>query len=221
MRKTLHRFIQHNPVMRKWYNFFRNARFRGSAAYWENRYQSSGNSGPGSYGFQAEYKAAFINEFVSRNDIRSVLEFGCGDGNQLTLFRFPKYTGLDVSSTAIDKCKLLFNGDPSKQFFVYTGNAGEVAYRAELVMSLDVIYHLVEDDVFEKYMYDVFAAAEKYVMIYAWDTAGPKTGHVRHRQFTAWIAEKIPGFKLSETKKNTTSEPVCDFFIYERKTSLA
>lgn len=34
-------------------------------------------------------------------------------------------------------------------------------------MSLDVIYHLIEDEIYNKYMNNLFMAAEKYVFIYS------------------------------------------------------
>ena len=54
-----------------------------SMDYWNERYSSGGNSGTGSYGELAFYKADFINKFIDANQILSVVEFGCGDGNQL------------------------------------------------------------------------------------------------------------------------------------------
>ena len=38
--------------------------------------------------------------------------------------------------------------------------------RAELALSLDVIYHLVEDTVYESYMGQLFDSATKYVIVY-------------------------------------------------------
>src|ERR1041385_8036217 len=86
-------------------------RFRqkgGSAQYWEARYREGGNSGDGSYGRLASFKAQVLNDFVARNQIRSVVEFGCGDGNQLSLAQYPKYLGLDVSPTAVLNCAARF-----------------------------------------------------------------------------------------------------------------
>ena len=71
-----------------------------SVAYWEGRYRAGGNSGAGSYGRLATFKAGFVNGFVELNAIRSAIEFGCGDGNQLSLLSVPRYTGVDVSPTA-------------------------------------------------------------------------------------------------------------------------
>ena len=49
--------------------------FRGSAAYWDARYRAGGNSGAGSYGRLAAFKAEVLNEFVRRRGIRSIVEF--------------------------------------------------------------------------------------------------------------------------------------------------
>ena len=86
-------------------------------------------------------------------------EFGCGDGHQLLLAQYPRYIGLDISKTAIGLCKRKFSGDPTKSFFAYDGDcfvdrAG--VFAADLAMSLDVVYHLVEDPTFESYMTHLF-----------------------------------------------------------------
>jgi hypothetical protein len=162
--------------------------FEGSEAYWENRYQSGGTSGPGSYGDFARFKAEVLNAFVAAEGVQSVIEFGCGDGHQLSLARYPRYLGVDVSRFAIARCKGLFSDDPSKEFKTIEEYAGE---RADAVLSLDVIYHLVEDYVFDRYMETVFDSAQKWVVIYSSDFEGADeqrhAQHVRHRKFTGWI----------------------------------
>ena len=71
------------------------------------------------------------------------------------------------SSTAISKCKEIFKSDRHKSFRLTNEYSGETA---DLALSLDVIYHLVEDNVFEHYMQMLFKASNKYVIIYASDT---------------------------------------------------
>lgn len=90
--------------------------FPGSSKYWENRYASGGNSGAGSYDKFAEFKAEILNDFVTKHDITDVIEFGCGDGNQLVIANYPKYFGFDVSETVIALCKEKFSSDASKTF---------------------------------------------------------------------------------------------------------
>jgi hypothetical protein len=198
---------------------FKNLFFPGSASYWEKRYRKNGHSGTGSYGENATYKAQVLNDFVSRNSIKTVIEFGCGDGNQLKQFRFPGYIGLDVSLTAIKKCIDIFKNDPTKSFFLYHPAAfadHQAAFKADLSLSLDVIYHLIEEEVFENYMNHLFSSSGRYIIIYAWDVDGKRKHHVRHRQFTRWIEENVKGWHLVEKISNGKPAGACDFFIYEK-----
>ena len=72
-----------------------------------------------------------------------------------------------------------------------------------MTMSLDVIYHLVEDNVFERYMTDLFSAADRFVLIYASDhDATTLTKHVRHRRYSDWIATYAPEFQLARELEN-------------------
>jgi hypothetical protein len=196
-----------------------NASFPGTVIYWERRYRKMGNSGIGSYGASASHKAKIINEFVLKNSIIRVVDFGCGDGNQLRFLNFPCYLGIDVSLTAIRLCQQIFKKDTSKQFSLYDSshiNAITKEFNADLSISLDVVFHLVEEDVFEKYMKDLFMASSRFVIIYAWDVDGERSFHVRQRNFSRWIKDHITDFSLKEVKENQSDEHFCNFFIYER-----
>src|SRR5579871_871877 len=104
------------PLLRRIVQEVRNRGFEGSAAYWDSEYRTGGNSGPGSYGRLAEFKADVINAFVDRHSVGTVIEFGCGDGNQLSLAQYPNYVGVDVSPIAVAKCRGRFTADPTKRF---------------------------------------------------------------------------------------------------------
>jgi len=152
----------------------------------------------GSYDKFAEFKAQVLNSFVAGRGVRSIIEFGSGDGQQLRLARYPKYIGYDVSATAIANCRQLFLGDATKSFELMKDYRGE---RAAMAMSLDVIYHLVEDQVFHQYMETLFSSAERYVVIYSSNKDIPQGYdglHVRHRKFTEWIDKNMPKWKLLE-----------------------
>jgi SAM-dependent methyltransferase len=197
--------------------------FPGSAAYWEKRYSTGGNSGVGSYTFFAEFKADVLNGFVATHHVQSVIDFGCGDGNQLRLAKYPAYLGFDVSRTAVSQCQKLFKSDTHKSFRLISKYNGE---KADLTLSLDVIYHLVEDAVFEGYMRTLFVASNQYVIIYASDSddnGGCEGAHVRHRKFTRWIRENLPNWNLVEQLPNRypyrgdyRKGSFAEFFIYER-----
>jgi hypothetical protein len=203
--------------------------FSGSREYWESRYATGGTSGPGSCREWAEFKAQVVNSFVKEHHVSSVIEFGCGDGNQLSLARYPTYIGLDVSKTAIELCKARFKNDPAKTFFLYDpDHFGDVhgTFTAELALSLDVIYHLIEDRIFELYVKHLFSAAQRFVIVYSSDTdVNPlcRAPHIKHRRFSEWINRNLPEWKLVRKMPNkyrvegcNRKTPCADFFIYEK-----
>ena len=198
--------------------------FTNSKDYWIDRYNQGGNSGSGSYNNLAEFKGEIINQFVNENNIKTVFELGCGDGNQLTKFQFESYIGFDISDTVIQKCREKFKTDSSKKFMHMDAISND---KADMVMSLDVIYHLIEDEVYYDYLSDLFDLSNRYVIIYAFDSDEPQkySPHVKPRKFTSWIkSNKSKEFKLikhipnrypyDENDENTTS--ISDFYIYER-----
>ncbi|SMD46066.1 Methyltransferase domain-containing protein [Aquiflexum balticum DSM 16537] len=196
--------------------------FRNSGYYWDERYKKGGNSGPGSYDHLAEFKAEVINDFVKNNQVNTVIEFGCGDGNQLKYFEFHHYTGFDVSTEAIKNIKETFKNDSSKEFYHLSEYANQ---KSDLTLSLDVIFHLVEDKTFEDYMIRLFSSAKRYVIIYSSDSDVQypiQSIHVKHRKFSDWVNnQKIP-FKLIKRINNkypydgSNETSYSDFFVFER-----
>jgi SAM-dependent methyltransferase len=177
------------------------APFTSSSEYWESRYAIGGNSGAGSYNRLAEFKADVINELVERHEMDSVIEFGCGDGAQLALANYPSYTGVDVSPTIIEAVRRKFADHPHYTFLL--ANDVTEATKADLSLSLDVIYHLVEDRVFDSYMHQLFDASTKIVAIYASNrNEVTDSAHVRHRRFTDWIEAIRPDFIHMNTVPN-------------------
>ena len=53
-----------------------------SSIYWEKRYNTGGNSGEGSYNKFAEFKALILNNFIQEKNIKNIIDYGVGDGNQ-------------------------------------------------------------------------------------------------------------------------------------------
>lgn len=198
-----------------------------SANYWESRYRAKGTSGSGSYGRLALYKANFLNAFVQEHGIQTVVELGCGDGNQLSLAEYPNYKGFDVSPTVIGICQKKFGNDPSKTF-AHTSELDRLEVKAQLSLSLDVLYHLVEDHVFETYLRQLFEISEKFVIVYSSNFelyGATSAAHVRHRVFTSWIEENLgSAWKLIRHEPNPypwneddpDNSSLADFFIFEK-----
>lgn len=180
----------------------RNLGFRGSAAFWESTYRQGATSGPGSYGRLAEFKAEVLNDFVRNNKIQTVIEFGCGDGAQLQLAKYPEYVGVDVARTSIKRCSSLFADDAGKRFYLADALPKDIGL-FDLALSLDVIYHLVENSVFDRYMRRLFSRSRRYVVIYSSNyDARTHATHVRHRKFTAWIGKNASDWQLERILAN-------------------
>jgi SAM-dependent methyltransferase len=197
--------------------------FRDSSTYWEKRYQKGQTSGVGSYGRLAEFKAAVLNDFVERNGVQSVIEFGCGDGTQLALAKYPGYIGVDVAQGSIAICEQRFADDTTKSFYLTSKLPAHLG-QFDLALSLDVIYHLVEDAVFDAYMRSLFARASRFIIIYSSNKIEPSgVPHVRHRLFTQWIEEHAPRWqqvryipnKYPHDPKWLDDTSFADFYIFE------
>ena len=189
-----------------------------SREYWEQRYRAGGTSGTGSYGHMAAFKADFINSFVVENGIADVLDLGCGDGNLLSLLQVPAYVGVDVAPTALACCVARF---PQHRFLPFS--ALDASVGAELALSIDVIFHLVEDGEFARYMHALFAHATRFVLIHSSNAdRNWSSPHVRHRRFTDHVADCRPEWRLlahlpsrypfDAARPDETS--FSDFFVY-------
>lgn len=223
MKETIKKIPVLGPTLRAVYRFFKPIkRFENSRAYWEDRYREGGDSGPGSYGKLAEFKASVLNEFVAQHNVQTVIEHGCGDGNQLRLANYKSYLGIDISPASISVCRKKFSSDNSRQFKTVDDYSGETA---ELALSLDVIFHLVEDDVYQAYMKRLFQSADKYVIIYSSNTdiEEEASEHENPRKFSADVEVQFPDWKLIRQipnkypfNGNAQVSSTSDFYIYQK-----
>lgn len=182
-------------------------KFTNSIDHWNENYNKGGTSGGGSYGRLAEFKAETLNNFVAEKKILSVVELGCGDGNQLSFSKYKKYISFDVSISAINLCREKFREDSTKQFIHYTPSEFSFSEdsHSDLALSLDVIFHLVEDEVFDRYMWGLFSLGGCYVVIYSSNTnSNPimHAPHIRHRKFTDWVDANLDGWILEQKIEN-------------------
>lgn len=178
------------------------------AAYWEARYASGGGSGAGSAGEISERKAAYVNELIRREQIASVVDWGCGDGRQLDLLHLPPaYLGVDISPTAVARC---LRRHPDRAVLVWPGGQPQVAVHAELALSLDVVFHLVDDADFASYWDRLFSSADRLVCMHGTDFDGNGARHVRHRR-TSHLAPD--GWDLADRAEDPT---VPGFYLWRR-----
>jgi len=181
-----------------------------SKEYWEARYQGGGNSGIGSYGVSANIKAEYINSVISKYNIKTINDLGHGDGNQIGLLKgFDQYTGYDVSSTIRNKCILQYQDD---RRYTFIDNESQFK-QADLAMSLDVLYHLTEQEVFVEYIDKLFSIGE-YILIYAEDRDHIGNSHVLCRKFTDYISDVYNNFSLLDIADG--SHDKVKLYLYKR-----
>ena len=159
-----------------------------------------------------------MNDFVRQNGIQLVIDFGCGDGNQLKLANYPSYVGLDVSKNSIAMLSERYKVDSTKKFFLLdpARSRDELdPLSADCAISMDVIYHLVEDAVFETYLNRLFRSSRRYVIVYSSNYESAPEGHVRHRKFSDFIDSNWKSFELVQHVPNDFPEDTfAEFFVY-------
>ena len=188
-----------------------------------NVFAKGGDSGAGSRNKLADFKGEILNNFLETHDIKSVIEYGCGDGIQLRLATYRSYLGFDVSPDALARCRQRFRSDKSKHFKLMKDYDCE---KADLTLSLDVIYHLVEDSVFKSHVKRLFSSSDRFVIVYSSNTDEPDmvpVPHVKHRNFTRWIEKNIRDWKLIQHipnryryTGNINEGSFAEFYIYEK-----
>ena len=157
-----------------------------SKSFWENRYRNNGNSGLGSYGDESKFKSSYINDLIKKESVKTITDLGCGDGNQISLLSgFKKYYGYDFSDTALIKAKNINKGSE----YEFINNISDLPI-SDMSMSLDVTYHIIEDNLFDEYLSKLFMLGERYVLIYSMDVDAPQISeHIKSRSFTKWVKE--------------------------------
>lgn len=177
-------------------------------AYWEARYHAGGTSGNGSAGQQALAKARYVNDLIRREHVTSVVDWGCGDGHQLDLFDLPlSYLGVDVAPSAVVECA---RRHPRRAFVVWPADQPGVTVRADLALSLDVVFHLTRDADFETYWSRLFDSAQRLVLVHATDHDARGARHVRHRRHSHLAPD---GWTLADAADDPT-EP--GFYLWRR-----
>jgi hypothetical protein len=164
------------------------------ADYWDRRYLQGRTSGAGSEGAFAREKAEQVRRVIEEHQVTSIIDWGAGDGHVLGLLapQVP-YLGLDVSRVAVARLRIRF---PQHKFALAQNYAGD---RADLALSLDVIFHQVSDVDYQTYMHRLFGSAERLVLIHSTNHEGGKTGrHVRWRNWTPDVERWFPDWRLAE-----------------------
>lgn len=189
-----------------------------AAAYWDRRYRDGRTSGAGSEGADAAYKAAYLSKFIADHDVKTIVDWGCGDGQVLELVEFPaqtQYLGVDISPTIVMRMRAK-NLGPRCLFHTVDSFANGTRTQLELALSFDVLFHFPDDTEYDAYLEQLFSSATRYVLIYSTDVDDdPPARHVRHREVTRDIRSRYPHWTLTSAER-PLRPGVASFFLYER-----
>jgi SAM-dependent methyltransferase len=178
-----------------------------SAAFWDRRYASGRTSGPGSEGDAARFKAETINRLIAEYNIGSVVDWGCGDGTVLSMITDDvDYVGVDISRVALRRLAQW----SAHRRFVHLDDAA--ALTADLALSLDVIFHQVDNGNYHRHLEQIFGSARRLVLVHATDHDGGRTAtHVRWRRWTPDIPD---GWQIIERPADPAA---VGFYLCERR----
>jgi SAM-dependent methyltransferase len=141
------------------------------ADFWEDRYQSGGNSGAGSRGEEADWKIARIAERVASHGVRSILDLGSGDGYvaRRLMERLPpdvSYLGIDIAPSAVN---LAASQALSNMRFEVADFTGGFQGSADLVLCMDVLFHLSTPEKQQAAIDAICRSFRKLAVVAAWN----------------------------------------------------
>ena len=179
--------------------------------YWDRRYRKGVGSGAGSRGLEAREKAEIVNHIIRRAGIQSVLDVGVGDGVVSEMIDAPAgYVGYDISETAISLCREMM---PDRTFTT-TLPAGDF----DLIISMDVIFHLVNEDDYQAHLALLFGPSpeigRRAVLVYATNHDERGAAHVLHRK---WTNDVPPTWSLT-AQWRSRSDKRKSFWLLEEDT---
>lgn len=100
---------------------------------------------------------------IAKNEIKSVLDAGCGEGSNLlflkTIFPVAKFFGCDISLAAIEKAKQTF---AEADFFQMDIEKQKVDSKFDFILSCDVLEHIEKDD---QVLRNIHRMCNKYFLI--------------------------------------------------------
>ncbi len=104
-------------------------------------------SGEGSYVEHTKPYVRFLERFIRTNDVRSVVDMGCGDWqfSQTVNWQGARYQGFDIVESVVRENQSRFSSG-TIEFFLYEGDPTALP-EADLLIAKDVLQHWSQDRV--------------------------------------------------------------------------
>ena len=135
-------------------------------SFWNNKYRTDKiGSGRGSRGKFARKKKSIIQSIIDKQNIRSVLDLGCGDLFWIKDLNVKDYVGVDFSDVTLENNKKL---RPDWKFYTFDFSKREVPWKAELVLLIDILQHQPTIKQYKKVFENAVNSATKYLIVTSW-----------------------------------------------------
>ena len=155
-----------------------------SRKYWNRRYSKGrGSSLVPQKKEILEFKSQSINFFIYQNNIKNMLDYGCGDGVFMNLLKVDQYHGVDISDGIISRLNEQYKHDNTKEFY-WKREKPNVKY--DLVLSMDVMDNLVEDSLYNEYIGHCAKNCGKFLIVSGSNKSAPYSAgsYVKQRAFS-------------------------------------
>lgn len=166
---------------------------------WGRDQEGRGTSGEGSLIENAGEYVAFINKFISRHGIKTIVDIGCGDWQVMRHVNLTgvEYYGMDVVKRVIDQNREKFGS--SHIHFLFGDCIHDELPHADLLLAKDIFIHLPNESVFR--VIEKFRNF-KHILITTDVEAGSFTTHNSDIQLGEWRAmdPAAPPFRLEGKK---------------------
>lgn len=155
------------------------------ASYWNLRYAEGHGSGGTSRGPRMLQKVQWLSQLEG---VGSISEIGCGDfhfGSRL-IQEFPSatYAGFDISDIVIQENRRNYQ-QPRIRF--YGSSESSQVPGADLLLCIDVLFHVARDEDAEEMLQFLSAGWSKYLALTAYEYDGLRSGHIHIRKFDPQI----------------------------------
>lgn len=118
-------------------------------ATWGTNEAGVGHSGLGSTLKNTKAYINFLQDFIKNNNIKSVVDFGCGDWefSQHIDWSGTFYTGYDIVKSVIDNNIKKYSSASRK--FIHANGLDKELVKADLLICKDVLQHLSNENIFK------------------------------------------------------------------------
>lgn len=183
------------------------------AGHWSRRWRAAADSGAGAIVGDGVDKARFVSDFVKEQEVASVIDWGCGEGEVLEKLDLHgvEYTGVETSAAAVERMRRRFAERPEHTFTLPHGC--DRWERRELALSLEALPRCSGEREYDDHLAKLFGSSRRFVLIGTADDAAAR--HVRPRSIVRDVAERFPEWELTRTEAATAGGSA-SFLLYEK-----